>query len=80
METLQYQFEDDGKIPNSVFPLVIYKKAFDIAENLDNIMETRFATNNWGNAWRNGIYPYHHYHSTSHEVLGIYKGTAQLVL
>lgn len=78
MKTLQFQFEDDGKIPNSVFPLIIYKKAFDPAENLDNVMEETFAKNNWTNAWRDCVYPYHHYHSITHEVLGVCKGSAQL--
>jgi uncharacterized protein YjlB len=80
MITLQYQFEDDGIIPNTVFPLIIYKKVFDAVENLDAIMEEAFSGNNWTNAWRNGIYPYHHYHSTSHEVVGVYKGSAELLL
>ena len=78
MDILQFQFEDDGKIPNSVFPLVVYKKAFDPVENLDDVMEKTFAKNNWTNAWRNGVYPYHHYHSISNEVVGVYKGSAQL--
>ncbi len=80
METAQYQFKDDGKMPNSVFPLVVYKKAFPVADNLADVIEENFAKNNWKNAWRNGVYTYHHYHSTSHEVLGVYKGTAQLQL
>ena len=80
METLQFQFEDDGSIPNSVFPLIVYKKAFPFGDYLDNVMEKAFAKNNWTNAWRNGVYDYHHYHSTTHEVLGIYKGSAELQL
>jgi uncharacterized protein YjlB len=43
-------------------------------------LEERFAANNWTNSWRNGVYPFHHYHSTSHEVLGIYGGSALLHL
>ncbi|AWH84596.1 hypothetical protein HYN59_05450 [Flavobacterium album] len=78
MDILQFQFEDDGKIPNSVFPLIVYKNAFDPGENLADVMEETFAKNNWKNAWRNGVYPYHHYHSITHEVLGVYKGSAQL--
>lgn len=80
METVQYQFKDDGKIPNSVFPLIVFKKAFPVADNLADVIEEKFAKNNWKNAWRNGVYSYHHYHSTSHEVLGVYKGTAQFQL
>jgi len=78
MKTLQFQFEDDGTIPNSVFPLVVYQQAFNPADNLDAVMEKAFADNNWGNAWRNGVYGYHHFHSIAHEVLGVYKGSATL--
>src|SRR5258707_2756387 len=69
-------FKDDGKIPNSKFPLLVYRNAFD-ARGTDGAawLEQKFAANNWTNSWRNGIYPFHHYHSTSHEVLGIYSGS-----
>lgn len=80
METLQYQFEDDGTIPNSIYPLVIYKNAFAVSNSLADEMEERFAANSWGNSWRNGVFPYHHYHSISHEVLGVYSGHAILHL
>ena len=76
----KYQFEDDGIIPNSVYPLVIYKNAFDAVEAMAEEMEERFASNGWGNAWRNGVFPYHHYHSITHEVLGVYSGNAILHL
>jgi uncharacterized protein YjlB len=41
-------------------------------------IEKIFQQNQWGNSWRNGIYNYHHYHSTAHEVLGIYSGYAKV--
>jgi uncharacterized protein YjlB len=44
------------------------------------VLESLFASNIWENSWRNGIYSFHHYHSTSHEVLGIYAGSAQVQL
>ncbi|NIU02548.1 MAG: cupin domain-containing protein, partial [Aliifodinibius sp.] len=37
-------------------------------------------SNQWGGAWQNGIYGFHHYHSTAHEVLCVYKGEAKVQL
>lgn len=76
-ETKVIYFEDDGKIPNSKFPLIVYKNAFSERDRSGATwLEKRFAANNWTNSWRNGIYSFHHYHSTTHEVLGIYSGQA----
>ncbi|NNE76494.1 MAG: cupin domain-containing protein [Pricia sp.] len=70
-------FKDDGKIPNSKLPLILYKNAFSERGSKGAAwLETRFSQNNWTNSWRNGIYSFHHYHSTSHEVLGVYAGSA----
>jgi uncharacterized protein YjlB len=81
MKPEQLLFKDDGKIPNSKFPLLLYKNAFT-ARNDEGAewLEQHFAKNNWTNSWRNGVYNFHHYHSTSHEVLGVYSGTALLHL
>lgn len=74
-------FKDDGKIPNNKLPLLIYHNAFSERNSKGAAwLEERFATNNWTNSWRNGVYSFHHYHSTSHEVLGIYSGNALLHL
>jgi uncharacterized protein YjlB len=74
-------FKDDGAIPNSRFPLLLYRGVLNL-ESTDPAtqIEDHFAANNWANSWRNGIYPFHHYHSTSHEVLGIYRGSATVRL
>lgn len=81
MQPEQLFFEDDGVIPNNDLPLLLYRTAFKKrgAEGA-RWLEEHFAKNNWLNAWRNGVYSYHHYHSTSHEVLGVYSGNAKLQL
>ncbi|MCA0989777.1 cupin domain-containing protein [Guptibacillus hwajinpoensis] len=67
-------FDDDGKIPNNAFyPLTLYHAAL---ENRDAM--ALFNKNKWTNAWQNGVFPYHHYHSNTHEVLGIVKGDASI--
>lgn len=77
IESKKLFFKDDGKIPNNKYPLLIYKNAFTARGHKGAAwLEDRFAENSWTNSWRNGIYSFHHYHSTAHEVLGIYSGSA----
>lgn len=73
-------FEDDGVFPNSRLPLLLYKSAVPPAEASPERMEALFAAGGWPPAWRYTVYPYHHYHSTAHEVLGIASGHARLML
>lgn len=74
-------FADDGRVPNSRLPVLIYRgaAAVDGADTAVD-MERLFARNAWANGWRDGIFPFHHYHSTAHEVLGIARGEAQVRL
>ncbi|CAM4411043.1 uncharacterized protein YjlB [Paenibacillus endophyticus] len=73
-----YYFEDDGHIPNHPrLPLIVYRGA--LSDQTDEI-ERIFNRNNWRNSWINGVYDFHHYHSNSHEVLGIYSGIADLLI
>jgi uncharacterized protein YjlB len=74
-------FKDDGVIPNSKYPLLHYQQVFSAKGSAGaSWMEEHFAKNKWTNSWRNGVYSFHHYHSTSHEVLGVYSGSALLHL
>ena len=75
----QFHFKDDGVFPNSVLPLLVYRKALT-ADGQDpaSLLEQRFANNDWCNSWRNGVYSFAHYHSTTHEALGVYRGDATL--
>ena len=81
MKPEKYFLQDDGKIPNNKLPLLFYKNVFQERGNAGaEWIEKKFAENNWTNSWRNGVYDYHHYHSNTHEVLGIYSGSALLQL
>lgn len=74
---------DDGTFPgNRECPLLIYRGAIalDGASDAAAVVERVFHENGWGASWRNGVFPYHHYHSTAHEVLGVYAGAATLTL
>jgi uncharacterized protein YjlB len=80
-DPITYNFTDDGRIPNNPgLPLVLYRGGIDLAGSPDPeaVIEKTFAANDWGNMWRNGIYPYVHYHSMIHEVMGIARGRARV--
>lgn len=76
---LEY-FADDGRFPNSVLPVILYRQAISAADATPEAMEALFDGNGWPSQWRAGIYDYHHYHSTAHECLGIASGSATLEL
>ena len=69
---------DDGVIPNSYLPLLVYRAAWQHERLGPETIESTFAANGWAGTWRNGVYAYHHYHSISHEVLGVYSGRASV--
>ena len=70
--------KDDGIIPNNPkLPVILYKQAI---ENPLSTMENLFNKNQWLNSWTNGVFDYHHYHSNSHEALGVIKGNATLMI
>ena len=72
-EPQTFTFADDGAIPNSKLPVLVYRSAVpaDAAA-----IERRFAANAWPPAWRNGVHPFQHFHSNAHEALGVARGRA----
>ena len=76
---ITHKFADDGRIPNNpTLPLILYRGGVDLTGSPDpeDVIEKKFAANGWGDMWRNGIYPYAHYHSMIHEVIGVARGRA----
>jgi uncharacterized protein YjlB len=74
-----FLFKDDGQVPNHpLWPFIHYRSPVDMPEKIDPaaLLEDLFERNGWGDAWRDGVYDYLHYHSRIHEVMGVARGTA----
>lgn len=79
-EPYTFHFADDGEIPNNPkLPLVIYRGAYALKARPEDTIEASFRKNGWGeDMWRYGIFPYPHFHSRIHEVLGVARGRAKV--
>ena len=77
----RFLFADDGAVPNNpTLPFLVYRQAVKLEGAADPaaVIEQRFGENGWGRSWRDGIFPYGHYHSRVHEVLGVARGHARV--
>ncbi len=74
---ITHLLEADAEVPNNPrLPLIVYRAAIELdRQDPASVFEQCFVSNGWIGCWRNGIFPFHHYHSTAHEVLGIYSGS-----
>jgi len=80
-QPLTFIFTDDGAVPNNRLPALLYRGAVALGADPEGELEALFARNGWGHGqWRDGIYPFTHYHSMIHETLGIARGTAKVRL
>src|SRR3954469_14871806 len=81
-EILQQLLSDDGVFPNNPrLPLIVYRKALGFPGSDPTATAERIVhENRWSGSWRNGIYLFHHYHSTAHEVLIVCAGSAEVQL
>ena len=74
-------FADDGAVPNNRLPLLLWRKVIPPdAGDPAAAFEERFARNGWPPSWRNGVYPYVHFHTNTHETLGVAAGRVRVRL
>lgn len=75
-DVIAHLLATNGAVPNHPrWPLLVYPHAVAI-EGADPAaaFENLFDGNGWPPAWRNGVYPFHHFHCDTHEALGVYSG------
>ena len=75
---IAHQLAAGGAVPNHPrWPLLVYPGAVAIAGADPAVaFEEMFDRNGWPAAWRDGVYPFHHFHCDAHEALGVYAGEA----
>jgi len=70
-----------GGVPNDKLPLLIYQQAApQNTANTDAYLANLFARNGWPVQWRYQIFTFTHYHSNTHELLGVSSGMAKVQL
>lgn len=80
MEVEQLHLPAGEEIPNNPhLPALAYRGLETVARGAA-ACEELFTGNGWGGTWRDGVFAFHHFHSTSHEALGVAAGQATLAL
>lgn len=71
-------FVASGGVPNNPrLPVLIYRAALPADATS---IETHVGANGWECRWRDGIFDFHHFHSTAHETLAVARGTATVLI
>jgi uncharacterized protein YjlB len=76
-------FKRNKYFPNNRLPVLIYRKVLELPKQKNKaakIIQQEFLRNGLTNSWRYGIYDFHHYHSNTHECMGICMGSAFVIL
>ncbi len=72
-------FGANGWVPNNpILPVLVYRGAVPVGA--PEPIERTLSANGWRPDWRDGVFEYHHYHSTAHEALACVAGSARLML
>src|SRR3954453_13969696 len=80
MELETWAAQPGDRITNDQrFPVLVYRGVPAAREGADAARE-RFAEHGWRGSWVDGVFDFHHFHSTSHEVLAVVAGAATLEL
>lgn len=77
-ETLTLSADSVGGFPNSPLPALIYRRLFaPETPDLAARFEALFERHGWPPEWRYGLFDFDHFHSTAHEALGVFRGSAR---
>jgi len=68
------------RIPNHPRFLLLVYRGVDAAREGPDAARELFAAHGWRGSWVDGVFDFHHFHSTSHEVLAVVAGAATLEL
>lgn len=72
-------FGANGWVPNNpTLPVLVYRGVVPVGA--PEPIERTLAGNGWRPNWRDGVFDFHHYHSTAHEALACVTGSARLML
>jgi uncharacterized protein YjlB len=78
MELETWHAPSGDTIPNHPrFPVLLYR-GVDVSGA--GAARALFASHGWGGSWVNGVFDFHHFHSTSHEALAVVAGAATIEL
>src|SRR3954462_4002327 len=76
MELEAWHAPPGERIPNHpLFPVLVYHGVECASHGAGSAREL-FAAHGWGGSWVDGIFDFHHFHSTSHEALAVVAGSA----
>jgi uncharacterized protein YjlB len=75
MQLETWKAPSGDQIPNNPRFEVLLYRGVDVGD-----AQALFAAHGWGGSWVDGVFDFHHFHSTSHEVLAVIAGRATIEL